>query len=125
MVSISDKPIIVSESPAETKLGISVGMTAHLDCDAEGFPIPDIKWKEQGATSLLVDGVGDYVIKSVTTDFGIRSKLSFTVQPKHLGMQFICTAMNSQGEDDQNFQVLQKGTHITNHTIFSCNNRGI
>ena len=99
-----DAPEITSNTPSETKVGVDVGASAKLTCTIDAYPIAKIKWTIKGETQEL--GGGEY---SVTNYIEPQySDLVVTVQPKHHGMSFICTATNSFGSDTQEFQILSK-----------------
>eukprot|EP00111_Clytia_hemisphaerica_P007411 TCONS_00021549-protein len=106
-VLVRHTPVISTTSPADTKIGVDQGTTVTLTCKAEGYPVPKIFWKEKGSTGNLLDGVGIYNIREVSTLFGIESKLTFIV--KQIGDEYVCTAQNALGEVAQDFAVLAKG----------------
>ena len=109
-----DAPIIVTNSPTETKIGIDSGKVAILDCSVEGYPNITIKWKEQSTGSEIVDGVAGYNIRSEITQFGSRSKLSFTVLSSMFGKVYICEAQNTEGSSTHEYRVSKRGEWLSN-----------
>lgn len=101
--------MISTTSPADTKVGVDQGSTVTLDCQAEGYPVPKIFWKEKDGNGNLVDGVGIYKIREDQTVFGLRSRLTFIANK--IGDQYVCSADNDLGTEQQLFSILAKGKH--------------
>ena len=114
---ILDTPVISTTSPADTKVGVDQGSTVTLDCQAEGYPVPKIFWKEKDGNGYLVDGVGKYNIREDQTVFGIRSRLTFIVD--QIGDQYVCKASNDLGDKEQLFSILAKGIYLIISQYFS------
>lgn len=118
---ILDTPVISTTSPADTKVGVDQGSTVTLDCQAEGYPVPKIFWKEKDGNGYLVDGVGKYNIREDQTVFGIRSRLTFIVD--QIGDQYVCKASNDLGDKEQLFSILAKGIYLIKCQYFSFSTR--
>ena len=116
MAIILDIPVISTTSPADTKVGVDQGSSVTLDCQAEGYPVPKIFWKEKGGNGNLVDGVGIYNIREDQTVFGIRSRLTFIAN--QIGDQYVCKASNDLGDKEQLFSILAKGIFCYGLLIF-------
>ena len=88
---------------------ISEGTTLKLQCNARGWPIPNITWITNGSNVLDINQHNQFL---VTTDKPGHSMLTILSAFKAEEGIYICMAKSLLGEDKISIDLIVRGNHM-------------